>query len=268
MKFSVLIALYNNSNYLRDCFQSLTSQTYNNWEAIILDDGSNAEEKAAVQKLIEGDKRFRYYENERNRGVGYTKSKLVQLAEGDICGFVDPDDAIKESAISDLISNYEDEKTVAVYSQFYLCDELLQPKKVFSDSATVNTDDPLFFNIFLEINHLFSFCKLAYDKTSGIDPTLSSSVDQDLYLKLSEVGRMKFIKKPLYLYRQHTSGVSQDLSKKKKLYENWDNVIRNAMSRRALKNVYGKEVAQIENLPTFLFEKQNTLWRRIIRKFS
>ena len=45
MKFSILIAHYNNARYFKQCFDSLVAQTYTNWEAIILDDGSKEDEK-------------------------------------------------------------------------------------------------------------------------------------------------------------------------------------------------------------------------------
>ena len=64
MKFSILIAHFNNSVFFKDCYQSIINQTFANWEAIVLDDGSEEHEKLAVQKLIANDPRFQYYENE------------------------------------------------------------------------------------------------------------------------------------------------------------------------------------------------------------
>ena len=52
MKFSVLIAHYNNSKPFRDCYDSLQKQTYQNWEAVILDDCSKPEEKEAIKTMI------------------------------------------------------------------------------------------------------------------------------------------------------------------------------------------------------------------------
>ena len=59
MKFSVLIAHYNNSKYFQDCYESLLKQTYHQWEAIILDDGSAEEEKNLIKKIITQDDRFK-----------------------------------------------------------------------------------------------------------------------------------------------------------------------------------------------------------------
>ena len=55
MKFSILIAHYNNAHYFKDCYESLIKQTYTNWEAIILDDASDDAEKEAVKNLADID---------------------------------------------------------------------------------------------------------------------------------------------------------------------------------------------------------------------
>ena len=98
--------------------------------------------------------------------------------------------------------------------------------KLFHQSRQTKHNDCYFFNIFLNASHFFTFRKSAYDKTVGINPKLTSAVDQDLYLKLYETGHFKFVRKPLYHYRIHEKGVSQDKNQKNKLIipYSWDNV--------------------------------------------
>ncbi len=60
MKFSILIAHYNNAHFFKDCFESILQQTYTDWEAVILDDASSEEEKKLVQEIISKDKRFKF----------------------------------------------------------------------------------------------------------------------------------------------------------------------------------------------------------------
>ncbi|ROI03788.1 glycosyltransferase family 2 protein [Kaistella haifensis] len=268
MKFSVLIAHYNNAEYFKDCYESLLKQTYKNWEAVILDDGSNPEEKESVKKIIAEDHRFKYFENEINSGVGITKARLIELATGEICGFIDPDDAIVPTAIEKMVDAYNKNKYVALYSTFTFCDEKLTKKSTFKNSAQVKNANPLFFNIFFEVNHFFTFKKSAYQQTSGIASTLSSSVDQDLYLKLYDVGNFKFINEPLYLYRQHSEGVSQSPEKKEKLYKNWHHVLYEVAKRRNISKLYRKNIQEIDNLPKFLFKHQNSLIQKFLRRLK
>lgn len=268
MKFSILIAHYNNAIFFKDCFESILNQTYTNWEVIIVDDYSEEAQKQAVKELISGDERFLFYENDGNKGVGYTKKRCAELATGDICGFLDPDDALTEDALEQSITAYKDKNVIATYSRFHVCNEELVPEKLFPYSRKIKNGKMDFLNIRFEVAHFFTYRKDAYEKTEKIDENLTSSVDQDLYLKLYEKGDFHFIKKPLYLYRTHTKGVSQDKKKKEKLYKNWHIVLSNTLKRRNITTLYHKNINEINELPNFIFEKQNTLISRIIRKLS
>ncbi|REC48974.1 glycosyltransferase family 2 protein [Chryseobacterium pennipullorum] len=268
MKFSILIAHYNNALFFKDCFESILNQTYTNWEVIIVDDCSDESEKQAVKEMIAHDPRFFFYENTVNKGVGYTKKRCAELATGDLCGFVDPDDALTSNALEESIKAFSNNNTVATYSLFDVCNEQLVPEKLFSYTRKIKNGDPNFFNIRFEVAHFFTYRKKAYDQTEGIDDGLTSSVDQDLYLKLYEKGDFHFIKKSIYLYRTHAKGVSQDKKKKEKLYKNWHIVLYNTLKRRKTDSLYGTEIDKIDDLPNYIFNKQNTLLSRIIRKFS
>ena len=264
--FSILIAHYKNYDYFLDCYKSILQQTHQDFEVVLVDDHSPDDSFEKIIELTKSDSRFRLFRNEENRGVGFTKKRCIDLAEGEICGFVDPDDALSSNALEISIKNYT-EDTVVTYSQFYLCDNELKPLRLFQHSRAIKNGDKKFFNIFLEANHFFTFKKKAYEKTPGIDQSLTSAVDQDLYLKLYEVGNFKFIKEPLYYYRLHEKGVSQESSKKEKLGQNWHQVILNAVKRRNIKSIYGKKIEEIKNLPLFLKSKQNSLLTKILRKF-
>lgn len=266
MRFSILIAHYNNFEYFQDCYKSIINQTFQDFEVIIVDDYSNNGSYEKVKELIANDSRFKIYQNEENKGVGFTKRKCVELACGEFCGFLDPDDALTPNAISDSLA-YFSENIVAVYSQIQMCDNHLNFIKLFPNQRQIKNNIPLFLNIFFEVNHFFVFKKDAYLKTSGIDATLTSAVDQDLYLKLYETGNFKFIPKANYIYRLHDKGVSQEKSKKDKLYKNWNIVLKNTLIRRNISNLYGKNLNEIENIATFVFQKENTIFKRLLRKF-
>ncbi|AQY22287.1 glycosyltransferase family 2 protein [Riemerella anatipestifer] len=268
MKFSILVAHYNNYNYFLDCYKSIINQTHQNFEVILVDDCSDDGSLEKIQNLVKNDTRFKIIKNEENKGVGYTKRKCIELATGDICGFVDPDDAIIPSAIEKSIEKYLEKDTiVATHSNISVCDEKLNYIRDFKGTRKVKNSDSFFFNIDFSVNHFFTFKKLAYDKTSGIDKELTSAVDQDLYLKIYEQGNFAYINENLYLYRIHEKGVSQDKSKKDKLNHNWHKVLLNTLKRRKVGRIYGRNIDEINNLPKFLFEKENSFFKKLIRKF-
>ena len=270
MKFSILIAHFNNSVFFKDCYQSIVNQTFANWEAIVLDDGSEEHEKLAVQKLIANDPRFQYYENEKNSGVGFTKAKLIELATGEICGFLDPDDALTETAIETAMTHFiKDQSIVLTYSRLMFCDSHLKPQKTNSAAKQILNGNLYFFNAPIIINHFVCFKKAVYEKTEKIDASKKIAEDQDLYLKMYEKGKVKFIDEINYHYRTHSGGISQN-DNKKKSYEYWGKVIWEAMQRRGLRKIHGKQIPeQFTNSEEIfrLLDYQNSLLYRLRLKF-
>lgn len=269
MKFSVLIANYNNGRFFKSCYDSLLKQTFHNWEAIILDDFSTDNSLEVIKNIIGNDHRFKIYENNENCGVGITKSKLIELATGDICGFVDPDDAISPNALfSAMVAFIKNKDIVLTYSKFIKCDENLTPISTPKITKQIENNDPYFFNCPVQIVHFVSFRKDAYNETTKIDRTLHIAEDQDLYLKLYEKGKFKFINEPNYFYRMHPGGISQN-SNKEKAHEYFAMVIYNTMKRRNLKEINGKPVPDNYNNSSEIYDLlqyQNSVFYRINKR--
>lgn len=124
--FSILIANYNNGSYLEECLQSIFNQTYENWEIVVVDDGS-LDISNNIYDKNKGHEKITVYRNRRNKGCGYTKRKCIDLAKGEICGFVDPDDAITPDALEIMVEAHAQLKLHGlIYSNHYICDENLR----------------------------------------------------------------------------------------------------------------------------------------------
>lgn len=261
IKFSLLISNYNNGKFFKDCFQSIAAQTYGNWEAVIIDDGSSDDSVAIIESLIKDEPRCRLLMRKENKGCGYTKRECVELAAGQLCGFLDPDDALMPAAIEKMVAAHQNNPdTVLVYSNLYGCDENLEKQRLyFGNENDVNSGDKFFFNLEYKVFHFTSFVKTAYNKTTGIDPFLVRAVDQDLIVKLSETGRFYYLNEPLYLYRLHKKSMSAlNIS----AYWHWV-VIMKAAERRNInveelfaqhfiaKSAYDKYVSAVEQSETF-----------------
>ena len=139
MKFSVLIAHYNNAEYFMQCYESLKKQTFQDFEIIVVDDCSTDDSFEKIQNYCNGDSRVKFFQNSENKGVGFTKKRCVEEASGEICGFVDPDDALTENAIEISVKAYN-ENYIATYSQFYLCDENLNIQNIFKRTKKIKNN--------------------------------------------------------------------------------------------------------------------------------
>ena len=258
MRFSILIANYNNGRFFKDCYNSIVNQTYANWEAIVVDDASTDDSVSVIKNLITGDDRFKLYINDINYGCGYTKRKCIELATGNICGFVDPDDALTPDAVQEHIVCYQQNSDhVLIYSRYFLCNEDLTRNGAIPQRQVVNTSDKYYFNLKGQVTHFASFVKETYNKTEGIDKWMRRAVDQDLYLKMSETGSFYFLDKPLYLYRKHIGGISHEVNGDTTYFWKWF-AITQAAKRRNI---------NIENLFTQHFIKR-THYERIKKYYD
>ncbi len=233
--FSVLIANYNNGKYLSEAIESVRKQTYTNWEIIIVDDFSTDNSKDIYQLYAE-DNRIKIFYSKENNGCGYTKRRCVELALGDLCGFLDPDDALLPDALSSMVEAHQKEQEASlVYSTYIYCDEFLNEIRINKNPREIPNDtDYLHFNKG-SVHAFASFKRALYLKTSGIGSNFKRAIDQDLYYKLEEAGNLFFLDRPLYLYRFHEGGISVNNNVYKALF--WHiKAIEDACIRRGIQN--------------------------------
>lgn len=91
---SVLMPVFNAAKYVEVAVNSVLSQTYSNFELIIIDDGSTDKSWTTLKKLAKKDKRILIYQNRINSGIGYTRKELANLAKGKLAAIMDSDDVM------------------------------------------------------------------------------------------------------------------------------------------------------------------------------
>jgi len=204
---SILIANFNNAKYLDECIQSILNQSYKNWEIIFVDDCSTDNSIDTISKYTQIP--LHIFRNEKNEGCGFSKHRCAMEAKGELLAFIDADDAIIETALEDLVYQFNDRISM-VYSRFYICDENLGKISISPNQKAIPSDSTYLDEGGFAISHLVMFKKSAYVASGGIDPKYRRAVDQDLYYKLEEVGEIKFLDKALYLYRSNPKGISKE----------------------------------------------------------
>ena len=108
MKFtpliSVVIPAYNAEQFLDETLESVLSQTYENWECIIVNDGSTDNTESIAKKWCEKDARFRYFYKE-NSGASDTRNFGIKEARGEYIAFLDADDLYMPNFLEVCIEN-------------------------------------------------------------------------------------------------------------------------------------------------------------------
>lgn len=107
MKISVIVPVYNCGNYLSDTLDSILAQTYQNFEIILIDDGSRDDSGAVCDTYGEKDNRIRVIHQE-NHGVSHARNAGLALATGDAVSFIDGDDTLEPDMYELLVKTMQE----------------------------------------------------------------------------------------------------------------------------------------------------------------
>lgn len=105
-KISVIIPNFNNAATLGRCLDSILSQTYKNFEIIVVDDGSADDSHEVLREYLKKDPRF-FFVQKRNGGVSSARNTGLRLATGDYIQFIDADDHIESNMFERLIDTFK-----------------------------------------------------------------------------------------------------------------------------------------------------------------
>ena len=104
---SVIVPVYNVEKYVAKCLDSLISQTYDNIQIIIVNDGSSDRSLDIVERYKNIDSRVKVY-NKKNGGLSDARNTGIKYAEGEFICFVDSDDWVSNDYVEALISMFEE----------------------------------------------------------------------------------------------------------------------------------------------------------------
>lgn len=101
LKISVIVPVFNSEKYVGRCIDSIIAQTYSNWEAILVDDGSKDNSLSILHKYEKNEHRIKVI-HQANSGPGIARNTGIKKATGDYIVFVDSDDVIKPNYFKKL----------------------------------------------------------------------------------------------------------------------------------------------------------------------
>ena len=116
MKLSIIVPVYRVANTLRRCVDSIVSQSFSDWELILVDDGSPDECGAICDEYAGKDSRIRVI-HKANGGLSDARNAGLKVAEGEFVTFVDSDDYIRQDTYEHVMemANEEDEVEIIEY---------------------------------------------------------------------------------------------------------------------------------------------------------
>ena len=123
-KFSIILPSFNSSKTIYRSIQSVCSQSYADWELIVVSDGSTDNSNSIVNSFLEKDSRISLICLEKNMGVSFARNVGLESSTGDYIAFIDSDDEWLPNKLT-VQKEYLDLGYSIVYSSYYLKKKLL-----------------------------------------------------------------------------------------------------------------------------------------------
>jgi len=204
---SLLMPMYNSAGYIKWAIDSAKAQTYQNWELIIVDDGSTDGSYELAKLLADSDDRVYVYKNGKNVGINRTRQATVNKASGDLLAHFDSDDMLEKWAVETMVQAFEEHPDVMLmYSDHAQIDRNNQHESYSAsptfDVKTIHRHGWRHFGMF-RANVLLQIQGLN-DKIAGI----KTCEDGDLFMQIAEKFPVLRVPKVLYFYRNHGNNTS------------------------------------------------------------
>ncbi|MEH1810571.1 CHAT domain-containing protein [Nostoc sp.] len=203
---SIVIVNYNRESYLEEAIASVLTQTWQDFELLIWDDGSTDRSVAIANKYTQQDRRVRLVEA-HHQGYTAALTAAINLTNGTYIGLVDSDDILAPTALAQTakVLNCHPE-TGFVYTDYLNID---QDNFVigYGHRCSIPYSQAGLLVNFMTF-HFRLIRRSVYDRVGGINQSFPCAQDYDLCLRLSEVAQVRRVPEPLYLYRIHSQSIS------------------------------------------------------------
>jgi glycosyltransferase involved in cell wall biosynthesis len=124
---SVLVPCFRSAAYLQRALDSIAAQTFQDWEAVVVDNSSDDGTHELALRYAAGDGRFRVHRNAENLGPVLNWRRCVALARGRVAGFLFSDDWYAREFLADAVPFLDDRRTAFVYSAVRIVEDLSRP---------------------------------------------------------------------------------------------------------------------------------------------
>lgn len=143
MLISIIIPTFNRAHLIGETLDSILAQTYQNWECIVVDDGSTDNTDEVIEAYIKSDNRFKFFRRPSNRIKGPSACRNIGFDEslGEFINFFDSDDILKPDTFKVWLAGFKDEiDSVVSKIEFVNMDDsiVIKQNKIKSDNLVLD----------------------------------------------------------------------------------------------------------------------------------
>ena len=267
---SIIIPVYNVEKYLKECLDSVIAQTYTNWEAICVNDGSPDNCGAILDEYASTDPRIKVIHKE-NEGTAIARTTAINSSKGEFITFLDSDDAYAPSFLEDLYNTLYKTNADVVW-----CDRVggeTLPIWQEENVPNIKTYKDVFHK-FISKNPNMSMClwnklykKELFENTKEIPPLPTGQDLALLYQLMYNAQSVSYIAKHLYFYRKRPNSsmtlkfsqrnIDGEIGLQKYLFEVFKNKNLTKKTRKNLNTGIAKSLQKICLIDPLKRDKQN-----------
>lgn len=224
---TIVMTVYNAGKFLKPAIDSILSQTYKNFEFIIINDGSTDNSEKVIKSYV--DPRIRFI-NQTNHGLAYSLNKGFSLARGEFIARMDQDDISLPSRLEKELQLIALDPTIGVVGTFFTyIDEETSSPSITITMPTLDIDLKRTLYLVNPFGHGSTMIrKTAWEQAGGYRTDYGPTEDNILWATIADNWAFRVIPEVLYWYRINTRGMSalrnaeQQEFAKKIINEQWE----------------------------------------------
>lgn len=221
IKFSIVIPIYNAEKYIEECITSIKKQNYQQWELILVDDGSTDNSLTICEKIAKSEPRIKLY-HKNNEGVSLARNYGIKYITGDYLIFVDADDLVLPYWLDEYhkcIESYNPDicfqSFTFIPNNFHLEDKQIQSENHNYKLINTNELEKIFTKKWIKFSATWSKCyKASIIKTNNIKFHKDLNLYEDFLFTAENIKyshTFSIIPYKGYLYRSVENSLSRKL---------------------------------------------------------
>lgn len=216
-RLSVIVPVYKVEKYIHKCVESILNQTFTDFELILVDDGSPDDCGRICDEYAKKDSRVRVIHKE-NGGQSSARNIGLDVAKGEIIGFVDSDDDIEVNMYKNLIDYMDKERLDIAFGDVYLVrGDRIRKQSMYSGNKVLNKKEGLNDNLICKIDNAVwnkIYKKSIFDNLRFKEGIVYEDV-RIMYKIFNKSQRSGYLKECLYYYyKRQNSTIAQSFNSK------------------------------------------------------
>jgi len=199
-EISVIIPAYNRERTIQRAIKSVLDQTYQNYEIIVVDDGSRDNTVHIVEQMAVSEPTIRLIRLKKNMGAMAARNAGIRAAQGKWIAFLDSDDMYLPRSLEIRLARAKDQRLEVIHSECYVIrpDDTdmayfrVPPVQGTSYKQILQSPGPMFQGLLIS--------KVALEKIGYLDETIIAYQEWDTAIRLSKYYEFGFIPEPTFIY--------------------------------------------------------------------